>query len=183
MNSIFDLTKNDIQLIDILIEKSYHIRELSRISNVSPAKIHSFTKKLLSKNIISIKKEMNTIKLILNETSFFTKEIKKIIFIEKILNSKNYNRLKKIGKIGVYGSVARGDYTFSSDIDLLIITDKQSLEIRESVNKLQEELKKEINLLILNKEKIKELKTKDIEFYNRLKYESIILDEEESIWI
>ena len=53
MNNILGLiTGKDLIILDYLIEKPYHLRELARKSGFSIGKIHEFVKKYKEKNII-----------------------------------------------------------------------------------------------------------------------------------
>ncbi|MEM2896033.1 MAG: nucleotidyltransferase domain-containing protein [Candidatus Bathyarchaeia archaeon] len=56
-------------------------------------------------------------------------------YIEKLLSSKKKDKIKSIV---LHGSMARGDYSYSSDIDLLIIVSEESKRLSERIYEYSE---------------------------------------------
>lgn len=79
--------------------------------------------------------------------------------------------------MGIFGSWAQGTNTYESDMDVWVRARKYPPE--SDLAKLQNALKKaagcETNLLVLTQEKMREIRSKDVPFYNSLMKTSIVL--------
>ncbi len=88
--------------------------------------------------------------------------------------------LDKVRGIGIFGSWAQGTNTYESDIDVWIRVEDYPPE--KELAKIQNELRKaagcETNLLVLTPQKMRELRSKDVPFYNSLLRTSIVLEGE-----
>ena len=77
--------------------------------------------------------------------------------------------------VGVYGSVAKGENTEDSDIDMWLLVSQSS---HENLAKLTSELRRElgnINPIYLTEEKIRLLRKEDASFYYSLAFGSILI--------
>lgn len=72
-----------------------------------------------------------------------------------LMQNRNFKDLQKIGSIGVYGSFSKGEDDKDSDIDLWIYTEKNMLSMQSAVRKLEKDMRRKVNLLILNRKKYK----------------------------
>jgi len=95
------------------------------------------------------------------------KKIKSLINMCSLMGNPNFKKLQNIGNIGIYGSFAE------NNINMWLYTEKNNQKIQEIARELEKDMKKKLNLLILNKKKIENLKKNDYEFYTRLKLTSI----------
>lgn len=173
MNIFKLLTKNNIQILKIIDKEPLHIRDIADKLDISPGSVHKFVK-LLKKNVlIKEVKQKNKVIISLNRDNQIIKQIKIIINFSDIINARAYNKLKKLGKIGVYGSFANGTNDKDSDLDIWIKTEKKEMELRPIIRDLEKQLNIKVNPLILTKTKIESLKKNDPEFYIRLKLTSI----------
>lgn len=173
MDLISILTRNNIRIIKLLNKEKLHIREIADKLNISPSSVHKLIKFLKKQNALKEIKEKNRLVIELNQENEFLIQIKKIINFNDLINSKAYNKLKSLGKIGVYGSFANGTNDLGSDIDIWFLTNKKELELRPLLRQLELELGNKVNVLFLSDKKIKQLKTDDYEFYIRLKLTSV----------
>lgn len=173
MDLISILTRNNIRIIKLLNKEKLHIREIADKLNISPSSVHKLIKFLKKQNALKEIKEKNRLVIELNQENEFLIQIKKIINFNDLINSKAYNKLKSLGKIGVYGSFAKGTNDLGSDIDIWFLTNKKELELRPLLRQLELELGNKVNVLFLSDKKIKQLKTDDYEFYIRLKLTSV----------
>jgi len=94
------------------------------------------------------------------------KILKNIVFLENVLN-------KDIkAQIYIYGSVARGENTEKSDIDILVIT-RNKKETLVDMNKLIKESDKKFNLIIITPREWAQMSVKDKAFYERVNKDMI----------
>ncbi len=81
--------------------------------------------------------------------------------------------------IGIYGSFAQGTNTYGSDIDLWVLVDRFSSDLELQIAELRSALSQatgyEVHVLILTKEKIKDIATKDAPFYEELMKHQVVL--------
>jgi len=137
-------SKAKIKLIRTLYkfkDRSFTLSELSRYSNLTRQGIVKVLDDLNGMNIIKLERVGNSIVIKLNRNDFIN-EILKIYWLEKntlknlIGVIKSYFKDKSIISLALFGSVARGEENFNSDIDLLIITKNKKLasKISEKCN-------------------------------------------------
>jgi predicted nucleotidyltransferase len=97
------------------------------------------------------------------------------IMLNVLAIPKMFGKYNFVKAVGLYGSSSKGTNTVDSDVDLWVKVDKAK---KEELVKLTSELSgkvENINLLILNDEKIKELKKFDSSFYHSLYFGSVII--------
>jgi len=163
------LTKTNVRIIELIDREPSHIRDIADKLNISSGKVQQAINLFRGYNLISEKKQKNRIVISLNRENILVHKIKALINYSRIISTKAYKRL---GKAGIYGSFNKGTDDKESDMDLFILTDKKELEITPIIRDLEKEMKRKVNFLVLNKEKIKQLKRQDPEFYIRLKLTS-----------
>jgi len=115
----------------LFTERDEHTgRRIARGINMSASSTHKTLQKMKSEGLIASRRKGNAVLYKLRENNYIVKTLlgplfKKersiyddiILFIKKNL----FSERKEIVSIAVFGSVARGEETSSSDIDLLII--------------------------------------------------------------
>ncbi|MFH1053692.1 MAG: nucleotidyltransferase domain-containing protein [Candidatus Woesearchaeota archaeon] len=173
MNIFQLLTKKNIEILELIDRESLHIRDISDRLNISPGSVHKLIKILRKEDLISETKQKNRIIIKSKKENPIIIEIKRLINLNKLLDSRAYKRLKTNGKIGIYGSFAQGKNDQESDLDLWVYTPKKEIELRPIFRDLEKELSIRVNPLILTKSKIDTIKKNDNEFYLRLKLTSI----------
>lgn len=166
-------TKKNIEVLKLISEKDLHIREIAQELKISPGKVHQSIKLFKKNKMITEQKTKNMIIIKPNKTNQLFKKIKLLVNMASLMQNRNFKDLQKIGSIGVYGSFSKGEDDKDSDIDLWIYTEKNMLSIQSAVRKLEKDMKRKVNLLILNRKKIQDLQKNDYEFYIRLKLTSI----------
>lgn len=145
------------------------IREALKLSRASTIK---WLKILYESEILFLKQLGRMKHYRLNSQSPIVKQLKLLLNISKILPQ--IKSLKGKCKIFLYGSVARGEDTENSDIDLLIIG-KQSQEINATVRELERNLKKRIRPSYYTEVEWSKIARKDIAFYERVEKDKIEL--------
>jgi len=168
-------TKANLDILRIISREKIHIRDIAEKANCSPGQVHKTIQLFKKFDFVKEEKVKNRKIVILNLQNPLLQRTRSLINLDDLLSSTAYKELRKFGIVGIYGSFAKGTDTAESDIDLWMYTEKSELKMREPVRRLEKELKSAINLLILNKNKLNNLKKKDPEFYIRLKLTSISL--------
>lgn len=169
-------TRKNIEVLQLISEKELCIREIAQELEISPGKVHNSIKLFKKNKMITEQKIKNRLIIKPNRKNQLFKKIKSLINLTSLMQNPNFKRLQKIGKVGIYGSFAKGEDDKESDIDIWLYTEKSMLEIQENVRKLEKDMKKKVNMLILNKKKIQNLQKQDYEFYIRLKLTSTQFD-------
>ena len=184
MNNISSLlTRINLEIIAIISEESLSLRDIASRLRCSVGKVHQAIKLFKQNGLVKTEKIKNRLIIKPDRNNPIYQKIKALINISKIINSKTYKRIKKIGIIGIYGSYAHGSDDKESDVDLLILTDRKELELREMIRELEKELSKKINPLILTRQKLNNLERENKEFYIRLKLTTTILNGDIFGWI
>lgn len=176
MNATKIFTEVNWNILKTVKTERLNLRDLAKKLEKTPATIHYNLKYLKEFGVVRIKKQKNQYIIVPDTENFYYRLFMQMINRESIQQTKNLKELEKKGVIGIYGSFARGTDDKNSDIDLFVFTQTNEIKIREIVNRLSRELGKEINLLILNEQKLKDLKNDDYEFYIRLRLESMLFN-------
>lgn len=166
-------TRKNIEILQLISEKELCIREIAQELKISPGKVHNSIKLFKKNKMIIEQKIKNRLVIRPNRTNQLYKKIKLLMNLCLLIENPSFKKLQKIGKVGIYGSFAKGEDEKESDIDIWLYTEKKMLATQESIRKLEKDMKKKLNLLILNKKKIENLKKHDYEFYIRLKLTSL----------
>lgn len=137
---------NKLQIVRALVEKSYkktNIRQLSQELSINYSNTYYAIKRLQNEGLISLEKLGNSYNCILNKKVhpmiFQVEYERKNDFIKnkniKALNSK-LNALKFSFIALIFGSYAKGNATKVSDIDLVIISEKNRVKDFERTTSL-----------------------------------------------
>jgi len=153
--------------------QTFRVRNLSKKLKLSPAHLSRVLKQLIKLKIVK-----NGVVDLQNP---FVKIIKILFNLEKLDEIRLVENAKRlipnIRSIGIYGSWTTGTNYEDSDLDIWMKTDEATDErkVAKLNSILIKEIGKEITILTLWPEKIKELKEKDDIFYYSLVFGSIIL--------
>jgi len=158
VNIINIYNKTNWKILEAVKYDRLNLRDIARKLGMSPAAIHNNLRILGGYNLISIEKEKNQHLVIPNADNFYYRSIMRVINYCKIRDCKAFGALEKLGVIGMYGSYAAGSDEKSSDIDMFIFTEAGEIEVRAAANKLSQQMNKEINLLMLNRRRLDNLK-------------------------
>lgn len=173
------LDANAFLLLEELLEKKYYLRELAEHSGLAPSSVHKTISKLLRKKMVIVEKQKNRKLFSLNYHSPLTTKAISMIFVNKIIECKAFGKLKKLQPKGIYlfGTGASGEITADSDIDIAVFFEKSqnSLELSEIKRGLSNELKKDLQLIVLTKQKIESMKKENTELLNQIKNKATIL--------
>lgn len=173
------LSENSFLLLDALTNKKHYLRELSEKAKIAPSSVHKIISKLVKRKMVFAEKNKNRKVFRLNYDSPLTTKAVSLLFINKIINCKAFSKLKKLNPKGIYlfGTAAKGKITADSDIDLAVFFEKKaySFKLNEIKRELSNELKRQVQLIELNKNKVKEMRKEKIELINEIKNKSTVL--------
>ena len=152
-----------------------HLRELSRQTNISIFATKKIIDDLINQHILIEIKQGNLRCVTANMENQFFKHLKIAFSIKNIQDSHILTYLEKnipaISSITLYGSTAQGIDDQKSDIDILIIGQKNKIDISQYEKKIN----KEINLLILKWSEWRQQANQDKPFYREIIKDGIAL--------
>jgi|SRR3989338_7032888 len=157
----------------------YYLREIAKTLNKEPAYYQRYLDALVADDILQDERKGNLRFFKLNKNHPLYEELKKIISktvgmegqIKGIIDS-----LDGVEEAFIFGSIAKEKENIHSDIDLMLIGSVDQNKLIEAVNKVEEELSREINYHIFTREEVLEkIKSKDSFFINVLSGPKIIL--------
>ena len=129
--------------------KSYYLRELERMLGYSAGSIRRELLRFQKDNLFTTRKVGNLLYYNLNTTHPLFEELKSIISktvgVEGALR-KELSSFKKIKAAFIYGSFASKRQKADSDIDLMIIGNPDISSLNEKIARLEDKLKREINI-------------------------------------
>jgi len=176
MNIIKIYNRTNWELLETIKRERLNLRDIAKRLNRSPATVHNNLRLLRDFNVVRIEKEKHQYFIIPNMENFYYRSFMRLVNYESMRKCRSFKHLEKMGIVGIYGSFARGSDERGSDIDMFVFGIAREIKIREMVNRMSREMNREINLLILNEGKLKDLKKTDYEFYVRLMLESIMFN-------
>ena len=150
-------SKNRVKILGFLLfEKSEtHIREISKILNISSGGVKKEVDNLKELNILEKEKRIK-----LNKNCSFLEDLRNIFIKTDFITYPIKKTLKNIDAefIFIFGSFARGEFNSKSDVDLMIIGDVKSMEVYKKTREIEKEINREINPIILKIEDLKKQK-------------------------
>jgi len=154
----------EINILRLFFEEStreFNVREIARILKISPAAASYKLKALANKSLLRERKERMLILYKANLESELYQDSKVFYNVRKIKESgliKELNKFYLKPTIILFGSITFGLDTETSDIDLLIISEKKKEFTQRS--KFEKKLNRPIQILIVKE--VKELKNKHL---------------------
>lgn len=131
-------------------DRSYYIRELSRELDLPYSALYKEIKNLVSLGILSEEKKGKITLVSVNKNLPYFTEIKRLLVKTAGLGDLVRTKLSGLGRVIyalIYGSVATGEESESSDIDLLIIGDVGDEAVLKATSEIEEELGREVNYI------------------------------------
>jgi len=152
-----------------------HLRELSRKTDVSIYSVKHIVDELVKKNILTEKKQGNMRYIKANIENQFLRYLKIAFSIKKIIESGIISYLNEnisaISSIILFGSVAKGEDDKKSDIDILAIGQRKTINL----SKYEEKLGKDINIICMKWSEWREHAKEDKAFYKEVTTGGIVL--------
>lgn len=135
----------------VLFRNGLHLREISRVSGVSPYETKRQLDNLSSIGVLNEAKQGNQRIFYLNEACAFLSDLKNLYLKTEGFVGKLRKSLKKLNGIEfafIYGSVAKGDFSERSDIDLIVVGSVTEEELALNVFNVQKEINYDINYVL-----------------------------------
>lgn len=130
-------------------DRSYHVREIARLTDTVAGTLHKELSKLAKVGILSKQAQGNQTSYQANKACVIYDELASILRktsgVADVLANALVELKPKIQLAQIFGSVASGKTNEFSDIDLLVIGDVSFAELIKALYPAQELLKREIN--------------------------------------
>ena len=158
---------------------SFHIKQLARLLNVSPASVSSAVKSFEEDGLLS-KEEKGLAHIYkLNFDNSVVEPLKKGYGIAFVFSSKPKEKFLEIDSniisLALFGSYAQGSFEEKSDIDFLIVTNARKEMFIQAAKRLEEELEREVSLSVLKLSEWRAMAKKGDAFYKRVVENHILL--------
>ncbi|MCD6575761.1 MAG: nucleotidyltransferase domain-containing protein [Nanoarchaeota archaeon] len=145
-----------------------HIREVAKKLKISPTTARKFLIKLEKEGMLTKQREgiYHYFKANIQSDLFRIKA--KCYMLEKITKSGLIDFISNTlipEVIILFGSIAKGEYSTKSDIDLFIVSESNK---KINLDKFEKKLKRKIQLFVYSHKKLVELKRKRKEFLNNV---------------
>jgi len=145
-------------------DRSFFIRELSRELKIPYSMLYKEEKNLVSLGILAEEKRGKVTLVSVNKKLPYFAEIRRLITkttgLADLMKS-TLSRLRGIRYALIYGSLASGEESESSDIDLLVIGDVDEEKVLNAISETEKEVGREINYILWSeKEFMKRVKSK-----------------------
>jgi predicted nucleotidyltransferase len=135
-------------------DSTYHVRELARLTDTSAGTLHKELTKLAESGLLLREKKGNQIRYQANRACPVYEELaglfRKTTGLANVLTEALMPLSEKIKIALIFGSVARGEETASSDVDLLIIGNVGFAETVKALHAAELVISREINPLVLS---------------------------------
>ena len=159
-------------------DSSYHVRELARMTQTTAGTLHKELSRLAESGLLLREKQGNQLRYQANHLCPIYAELaslfRKTTGMADVLKQALQPLGDKIAVALVFGSVARGEETASSDIDLLVVGDVGFAELVKVLHPAQAVLSREINPVLLGRDEItRRLRDKDA-FITQILAQSVI---------
>ncbi|MCX9082942.1 MAG: nucleotidyltransferase domain-containing protein [Candidatus Methanoperedens sp.] len=158
---------------------SFHIKQLARIIEVSPASVSSAVKSFESEGFL-LKEEKGLAHIYrLNAENAFIISLKKAYGIALVSSSKPGEKFLEtdpgIISLALFGSYAQGSFDERSDIDFLVVTPTRKENLIKAAKRIEEELEKEVNLSVFKLSEWRSMAKKGDAIYKRIVENHILL--------
>lgn len=131
-------------------DTDYHVRELARQTNTSAGTLHKELARLAAAGLLLRKKQGNQVRYQANQRCPVFNELagllRKTTGAAEVLTSTLLSLQPSLALI--FGSVASGTETATSDVDVLVITDAGFADVVRAIHPAQAELGREINPVV-----------------------------------
>ncbi len=154
--------------------REIHVKKLARELTISPQTATYYLKFYKEANVLKERKEANLLLYSLEDNAL-TRQLKIFYVLDQIypfilkFASKN-----NITSIALYGSHASGTFDENSDIDLLLIAQKKTLDLSE-LKKLERKMGKEVKIQVFSLGEWRNLKRKANAFVQSVLSKHILL--------
>lgn len=147
------------ELLGIFFSKpnsKFYVRELERLTRLNVNSVRVELGKLLNAGFLESQNVANLKYFFMNKRNPIYDELKSIFYKTQIIGDtlrKLFSDLRSINIAFIYGSVAKGEETVNSDIDLMLLGEGDSIKIHSAISKIEMNIGREINYTLINPKK------------------------------
>jgi len=177
-----ELTKNRAGLLRLFLtnpEQSFYMQEIGRILGKKPGNFQRTINNMVKEGVLTSEYKANARYFKANKNYPLYKELKSIVFKTVGVAGSLKEVLEKIGNINfsfIYGSYAKAEESYLSDIDLAIIGKPDEDRLIKELDRFETVLKREINYKVYTPQELnKEIKEKEPFILEILKGKKIML--------
>lgn len=175
-------TKNRAELLSLFFtnpDKSFYMQEIGRILNKKPGVFQRTLNNMTSEGILVSEYRANSRYFTVNKNNPIYKELKSIIFKTIGISGsikQALEELKNLKLVFIYGSYAKNQENYLSDIDIIIIGNPDEEILINKLDSLEKKLQREINYKIYSYNNLeKEITEKEPFIINILEDRKIML--------
>lgn len=177
-----ELTKNRAELLRLFLtnpEQSFYMQEIGRILGKKPGNFQRTINNMVKEGILTSEYKANARYFKADKNYPLYKELKSIVFKTVGVAGSLKEVLEKIGNINfsfIYGSYAKAEESYLSDIDLAIIGKPDEDRLIKELDRFERVLKREINYKVYTPHELnKEIEEKEPFILEILKGKKIML--------
>ncbi|UUX93240.1 nucleotidyltransferase domain-containing protein [Methanoplanus endosymbiosus] len=154
--------------------KSFYVREIAGKVDLSPGTVSRTLSGLKESAIVSREDRGRLAMYMADNKNPLLREIKIVITLTEI-NELLIDLKPLTSKIILFGSCARGEDRYDSDIDMLILSEDRKSVLRKTSNFLSE---RKLSAIVITKDEYFRLRTQDKPFYNQIKSGKLLWESE-----
>jgi len=131
-------------------DRQFYIREISRETNIPYSMVYKELDNLEQLGLIKSQKKGKITLLSVNKETTYYRDLRSLIMKTTGISSTIQAQLRKhtdIEYLLVFGSVASGEDTQESDIDLMVIGDIPEIELIEEAREIEKKVGRELNYI------------------------------------
>ena len=159
-------------------DEKFHVRELGRMTGIPAGSIHRELKALSESRLLLREHLGNQVHYQANSACPIYEELagifRKTVGLAGLVCDALAALAGRIDVAFVFGSLATGRHTYSSDVDLMIIGDLALVDAVKALSSVQQELGREINPVVMTAEKFSAQWNKNDRFVKRVMAEARI---------
>jgi predicted nucleotidyltransferase len=159
-------------------DEKFHVRELGRMTGLPAGSIHRELKALSEAGLLLREHLGNQVHYQANPACPIYDELagifRKTVGLAGLVRDALAALAGRIDVAFVFGSLATGRHTYSSDVDVMIIGDLALVDVVKALSPVQDELRREINPVVMTAKRFKAQWRKDDRFVKRVMAEARI---------
>lgn len=156
-----------------------YVKELGRILKIGPTAANKALKQLCKVELLHRKDKARAHFYSLNNELAITRSLKTSYFLARLETSGLVNKIVEIDEglisLCIYGSYSDGTFDDKSDLDILIISQKEKSAFNSTISKLENILGLQINIEVFNLLKWGRVKKENKEFYQEVLVSHILV--------
>lgn len=153
-------------------DEDFHVRELERLTGVPAGSLHRELKALSEAGLLIRSRRGNQVRYQANQSAPIYDELaaifRKTVGLVYVLQGSLQPLADRIDVAFVFGSFASGEQHAGSDVDILVIGRVSLLDVVTALGHAQEELRKELNPVVMSRRKFLDEKRNGDRFLKRV---------------